>query len=82
MAQLNRMELQSKEYVQRIDINYKSEVENLETRVQKLERADQSANQMPADQMPGSHQMPESHQIPCDHHNIITQMVSSRILEH
>lgn len=45
------MELQSKEDVRRIDINYKSKVEDLETRVQHLERAQIPGIQVPADQM-------------------------------
>ena len=51
MAQLTRMELQSREDVRRIDINYKSKVEDLETRVQHLERAQIPGNQAPTDQI-------------------------------
>ena len=50
MAQLTRMELQSKEDIRRIEINYKSKVEDLETRVQHLERAAQIPG-LPTDQI-------------------------------
>ena len=52
ISQLTRMELQSREDVRRIDINYKSKVEDLETRVQDLERAQIPGNQVPGNQVP------------------------------
>ena len=85
MTQLTRMELQSKEDRQHIEINYKSKVEDLETRVQNLEWAAQhqmqGSNQMPADQMPAD-QIPESRQMPCNHDNVIARMVNSCMLKH
>ena len=45
------MELQSFEDIRRLDVNYKTKVEDLETRVQHLERGQVPGNQAPTDKI-------------------------------